>query len=78
MTHQVERGYKVFFMVDASPNNPTVIIPAGCKMAAKTPWNQYSHHNFGSFGGRFTIVGFFVVTTTRSDIKDVYFKLFYI
>ena len=30
MTHQVERWYKVFFMVDSSSNNPKVIISEGC------------------------------------------------
>ena len=30
MTHQVERVYKVFLMVDSSPNNPQVIISGGC------------------------------------------------
>ena len=30
MTHQVERWYEVFFMVDSSSNNPKVIISGGC------------------------------------------------
>ena len=30
MTHQVERVYKVFFMVYSSSNNPQVIISEGC------------------------------------------------